>query len=80
LRRAAIRASVGGWLQWTKTSNGWGAKLTRLLKNARLLIPRIIPDTLKGLKIEYSEPAKTHRKELQSIREILAGRKGEGKG
>ena len=49
-------------------------------KNARLIISRIILDTLKGLKMKYPEPTKTHRKELQSIREILAGQKGEETG
>lgn len=80
LRRAAIRTSIGGWLQWTKTLNGRGVRLARLLKNTSLIIFRIIPDTLKELKIKYPEPAKTHRRELQSIREILAGRKGEETG
>lgn len=46
-------------------------------KNARLIISRVILDTLKGLKMKYPKPTKAHRKELLSIREILARQEGE---
>ena len=40
-------------------------------KNARLIISQIILDTLKDLKMNYPEPGKAHRKELQAIRKLL---------
>ena len=40
--------------------------------NARLIISQIILDTLKSLKLSYPEPGKAHRRELQSIRKLLA--------
>ncbi len=41
-------------------------------ENARLIISQIILDTLDSLKMSYPEPGKAHRKELQSIRKLLA--------
>ncbi len=41
-------------------------------ENARLIISQIILDTLKSLKMSYPEPGKAHRRELQSIRKLLA--------
>ena len=41
-------------------------------ENARLIISQIILDTLKSLKMSYPEPGKAHRRELQSIRQLLA--------
>jgi PPK2 family polyphosphate:nucleotide phosphotransferase len=41
-------------------------------ENARLIISEIILDTLKSLKLSYPEPGKAHRRELQSIRKLLA--------
>jgi len=40
--------------------------------NARLIISRVILDTLKELRLSYPEPDKARRKELQSIRRLLA--------
>jgi PPK2 family polyphosphate:nucleotide phosphotransferase len=40
--------------------------------NARLIISRVILDTLKALRLSYPEPDKGRRKELQSIRRLLA--------
>jgi PPK2 family polyphosphate:nucleotide phosphotransferase len=40
-------------------------------QNARLIISRIVLDTLEKLKMSYPEPGKAHRKELQSIRKQL---------
>ncbi|HEV2454903.1 MAG TPA: ADP-polyphosphate phosphotransferase [Verrucomicrobiae bacterium] len=40
-------------------------------ENARLIISRIVLDTLKDLKLKYPETAKDHKKELQSIRKML---------
>jgi PPK2 family polyphosphate:nucleotide phosphotransferase len=40
--------------------------------NARLIISRIILDTLKELKMSHPEPTKAYRKELLSIRKLLA--------
>ncbi len=41
-------------------------------ENARLIISQIILDTLKSLKLSYPEPSQAHRRELQSIRKLLA--------
>ena len=41
-------------------------------ENARLIISKIILDTLKGLKMQYPKTSKTHRKELEAIRKQLA--------
>ena len=41
-------------------------------ENARLIISQVILDTLKGLKMSYPEPTKARRKELLSIRKLLA--------
>jgi PPK2 family polyphosphate:nucleotide phosphotransferase len=40
--------------------------------NARLIISRVILDTLKELRLSYPEPDKARRKESQSIRRLLA--------
>jgi len=40
--------------------------------NARLIISQVILDTLKVLKMSYPEPTKARRKELLSIRKLLA--------
>jgi len=40
--------------------------------NARLIISRVILDTLKALRLSYPEADKARRKELQSIRRLLA--------
>jgi PPK2 family polyphosphate:nucleotide phosphotransferase len=40
--------------------------------NARLIISRVILDTLKELKMSNPEPTKAYRKELLSIRKLLA--------
>ncbi|HVX57041.1 MAG TPA: ADP-polyphosphate phosphotransferase [Candidatus Saccharimonadales bacterium] len=44
--------------------------------NARLIISQIIVDTLDGLKMNYPEPDKAHRKDLQAIRKQLLKEKG----
>jgi PPK2 family polyphosphate:nucleotide phosphotransferase len=41
-------------------------------KNARLIVSRVILDTFIELKMSYPELTKTQRKELQSIRRLLA--------
>jgi PPK2 family polyphosphate:nucleotide phosphotransferase len=41
-------------------------------KNARLIISRIILDTLQSLKMSYPEPSKAQENELQSMRKQLA--------
>ena len=41
-------------------------------KNARLIISRIILDTLKSLKMEYPKVSAEHRKELGLLRKLLA--------
>jgi polyphosphate kinase 2 (PPK2 family) len=41
-------------------------------ENARLIISQIVFDTLEKLKMSYPEPDKARRKELQSIRKLLA--------
>ena len=40
-------------------------------QNARLIVSRVIRDMLDGLNINYPQPDKHHRKELQSIRKQL---------
>ena len=40
--------------------------------NARLIISRVILDTLKALRLSYPEPDKARREELRSIRRLLA--------
>ena len=40
-------------------------------ENARLIISKIVLDTLERLKMSYPEPDKARRKELQSIRKLL---------
>jgi polyphosphate kinase 2 (PPK2 family) len=39
--------------------------------NARLIVSRIVLDTLKDLKMAYPKPTKKRRSELQSIRKQL---------
>lgn len=41
-------------------------------KNARLIIAQVILDTLKSLRLRYPKPTAEHRKELESIRKLLA--------
>jgi hypothetical protein len=41
-------------------------------ENARLIISQVILDTLKEFKMSYPEPTKARRKELLSIRKLLA--------
>ena len=41
-------------------------------EDARLIISQVILDTLSELKMSYPKPDKGHRKELQSIRKLLA--------
>jgi len=41
-------------------------------ENARLIISQIVLDTLKSLKMNYPKTGKEHRRELQSIRKLLA--------
>jgi PPK2 family polyphosphate:nucleotide phosphotransferase len=41
-------------------------------ENARLIISQVILDTLDRLKMTYPEPDEAHRKELKSIRRLLA--------
>jgi PPK2 family polyphosphate:nucleotide phosphotransferase len=41
-------------------------------ENARLIISQVILDTLKSLKMNYPKTSKAHRRELQSIRKLLA--------
>ena len=41
-------------------------------ENARLIVSQVILDTLKSLKINYPQSSKEHRRELQSIRKLLA--------
>jgi PPK2 family polyphosphate:nucleotide phosphotransferase len=39
--------------------------------DARLIVSRIVLDTLKGLKLSYPKTTAKHRRELQSIRQLL---------
>jgi hypothetical protein len=41
-------------------------------RNARLIISKIIVDTMERLKMHYPEPTKEHREELLSFRKLLA--------
>ena len=41
-------------------------------ENARLIISQVVLDTLKSLKLNYPQIGKAHRRELQSIRKLLA--------
>ena len=41
-------------------------------ENARLIISQVILSTLKSLKMNYPKTSKAHRRELQSIRKLLA--------
>ena len=41
-------------------------------KNAWLMIFQVVLDTLKQLRMNYSEADKAHRNELRSIRKLLA--------
>ena len=44
-------------------------------KNARLIIAQVILATLTSLRLSYPKPAAEHRKELESIRKLLAAEK-----
>jgi len=41
-------------------------------ENARLIISQVVVDTLRDLKMAYPKPSATLRRELQSIRKLLA--------
>jgi PPK2 family polyphosphate:nucleotide phosphotransferase len=60
-------------LSATSTANApWFVVPADNKENARLIVSQVILDTLKGLKMSYPEPTKAHRKELQSIRKLIA--------
>lgn len=44
-------------------------------KNARLIISKVVVETLQKLDMRYPEPSKAHRQELQSIRKALMNEK-----
>jgi polyphosphate kinase 2 (PPK2 family) len=41
-------------------------------ENARLIVSRVILDTLKGLRMRYPKPSPAHRRELREIRKELS--------
>jgi len=41
-------------------------------ENARLIISQVILDTLRNLKMTYPKPSATLRRELHSVRKLLA--------
>jgi PPK2 family polyphosphate:nucleotide phosphotransferase len=60
-------------LSKTSTKHGpWYVVPADDKENARLIISQVILDTLKELKMSYPEPTKARRKELLSIRKLLA--------
>lgn len=60
-------------LSETSTKHGlWYVVPADDKENARLIISQIILDTLKELKMSYPEPTNARRKELLSIRKLLA--------
>jgi PPK2 family polyphosphate:nucleotide phosphotransferase len=60
-------------LSETSTKHGpWYVVPADDKENARLIISQVILDTLKELKMSYPEPTKARRKELLSIRKLLA--------
>jgi len=60
-------------LSETSTKHGhWYVVPADDKENARLIVSQIILDTLKELKMSYPEPTKARRKELLSIRKLLA--------
>ncbi|HZV82521.1 MAG TPA: ADP-polyphosphate phosphotransferase [Geobacteraceae bacterium] len=60
-------------LSETSTKHGpWYVVPADDKENARLIISKVILDTLKGLKMSYPEPTKERREELLSIRKLLA--------
>jgi PPK2 family polyphosphate:nucleotide phosphotransferase len=60
-------------LSETSTKHGpWYVVPADDKENARLIVSRVILDTLKELKMSYPEPTKARRKELLSIRKLLA--------
>ena len=60
-------------LSATSTKHGtWYVVPADDKENARLIISQVILDTLKGLKMSYPEPTRARRKELLSIRKLLA--------
>ncbi len=62
-----------GCLSATSTPNApWYVVPADDKPNARLIISRVILDTLKELRLSYPEPDQARRKELQSIRRLLA--------
>jgi PPK2 family polyphosphate:nucleotide phosphotransferase len=60
-------------LSETSTKHGhWYVVPADDKKNTRLIVSQIILDTLKELKMSYPEPTRARRKELLSIRKLLA--------
>ena len=60
-------------LSETSTKHGpWYVVPADDKENARLIISQVILDTLKELKMSYPEPTRARRKELLSIRKLLA--------
>ena len=60
-------------LSGTSTKHGpWYVVPADDKENARLIVSRVILDTLKELEMSYPEPTKARRKELLSIRKLLA--------
>jgi PPK2 family polyphosphate:nucleotide phosphotransferase len=60
-------------LSETSTKHGpWYVVPADDKENARLIVSQAILDTLKGLRMSYPEPTKARRKELLSIRKLLA--------
>jgi PPK2 family polyphosphate:nucleotide phosphotransferase len=60
-------------LSETSTKHGhWYVVPADDKKNTRLIVSQIILDALKELKMSYPEPTKARRKELLSIRKLLA--------
>jgi PPK2 family polyphosphate:nucleotide phosphotransferase len=64
-------------LSETSTKHGpWYVVPADDKENARLIISRVILDTLKEFKMSYPEPTTARRKELLSIRKLLANQQG----
>jgi PPK2 family polyphosphate:nucleotide phosphotransferase len=60
-------------LSETSTKHGpWYVVPADDKETARLIISQVILDTLKGLKMSYPEPTKARRKELLTLRKLLA--------
>jgi PPK2 family polyphosphate:nucleotide phosphotransferase len=66
-------AAYEACLSATSTKNApWYVVPADDKENARLIISQVILDTLDGLKLRYPKPDPAHRRELQSIRKLLA--------